>query len=276
MGDRASVKALLAFFTGSRPLRGVFHAAGVLDDGILSGLTPQRLEAVYRPKVNGAWHLHNSTKSLDLDFFVVCSSLSGIIGNPGQANYAAANTFLDALAHGRRSSGLPGTAVSFGLWAGSEGMGARLGEAARTRFAEEGLSTLEPTKGLELIEQVVSQKCPHAVAAAYNFDKLKIHLLEDLCSVPPFFRTLLGNSSNTVSRQRSPSPKSKAHEVSHNSSLRTRLAAADRGQHEQIVLDAVRGKVARVLGFTSMEDVDVDQPLPDIDVDSLTAIVTKS
>ena len=116
VADRDAVAALMAQLPAQYPLRGVFHAAGVLDDGLIASLTPERVDAVLRAKVDGAWNLHELTQDLDLSAFVMFSSMAGIVGTPGQANYAAANSFLDGLAAYRRAHGLPGLSVAWGLW----------------------------------------------------------------------------------------------------------------------------------------------------------------
>ncbi|MFD0661020.1 SDR family NAD(P)-dependent oxidoreductase [Thermocatellispora tengchongensis] len=116
VADRAALAQVIAAVPSHTPLRGVVHAAGVLDDGVITSLTPAALEAVMRPKVDGAWHLHELTRGLDLNLFVLFSSIAGIWGNPGQGAYAAANTFLDALAAHRRRAGLPATSLAWGLW----------------------------------------------------------------------------------------------------------------------------------------------------------------
>ncbi|KXJ93604.1 polyketide synthase [Microdochium bolleyi] len=267
MGDRTSVREMMAFFSNLRPLRGVFHAAGALDDGVLTSLTDLRLESVYRPKVDGAWHLHSMTKDMDLDFFIMCSSLSGIIGNAGQANYAAANTFLDALAHMRRACGLPGTAVSLGLWDG-QGMRSRLDEHTLDRYAESGMNTLSAEVGLDLFEQVAQdEKCAHVIAAAYNLDKLQSHYQNEAGGIPALFQSLM---------QIKPVFTEADTKGGSASGLRARLSQADKTHQIQVMLDTVRQELAKVLGFASKAELDVSLPLPEIGVDSLTAIVIRN
>ena len=116
VADRDAVAGLLAQLPAQYPLRGVFHAAGILDDGLIASLTPERVDAVLRAKVDGAWNLHELTRDLDLSAFVMFSSMAGIVGSAGQANYAAANSFLDGLAAYRRAHGLPGLSMAWGLW----------------------------------------------------------------------------------------------------------------------------------------------------------------
>jgi acyl transferase domain-containing protein/acyl carrier protein len=134
------------------PLRGVVHAAGVLDDGILTNLTAERCVQVLGPKVRGGWELHTRTQSLPLDFFVCFSSMASLLGSPGQGNYAAANAFLDALAQHRRARGLPGVSINWGPWAGA-GMAAKL----HSRLRAHGEGMLEPAVALRLFTHVLAR-----------------------------------------------------------------------------------------------------------------------
>ena len=142
VGDRAVVQALVAGVGVAHPLTGVVHAAGVLDDGVISALDRGRLDTVLRAKADAAWYLHEATRSCELAAFVLFSSAAGVVGAPGQANYAAANAFLDALAAHRQALGLPALAIGWGLWARESGLTAGMGTAGRARMARAGVRAL--------------------------------------------------------------------------------------------------------------------------------------
>ncbi|NBH10003.1 beta-ketoacyl reductase, partial [Amycolatopsis sp. SID8362] len=148
LGDRAAVEALVA----GVPLDAVIHTAGVVDDGVLGSLTPERFATVLRSKADSAWHLHELTRGHGLSAFVTFSSVSGLFGGPGQANYAAANSFLDALAQHRRALGLPGLSLAWGAWAEPTGMTSGLTDADRQRMVRSGMPPLSTEQGLALFD----------------------------------------------------------------------------------------------------------------------------
>ncbi|HWM02389.1 MAG TPA: SDR family NAD(P)-dependent oxidoreductase [Actinophytocola sp.] len=167
--DRDALAAVLADLErdGVR-VGGVVHAAGVLDDGVLSSLTPDKLDRVLAPKVDAALNLHELTAPLDLSAFVAFSSLAGTLGAAGQAGYAAGNAFLDGLMEHRRSLGLPGVSIVWGLWAGDGGMGASLTDADTARMARTGVAPLTVEQGLRLLDAAVRLNTPVAVAARWT------------------------------------------------------------------------------------------------------------
>ncbi|WP_078959004.1 type I polyketide synthase [Streptomyces sp. NRRL S-4] len=260
--DRDDVAAVMALFDDERPLRGVVHAAGVLDDGALTDLTPERFDAVFLPKVDGLWNLHELTQDRELDFFVMFSSIASVMGAPGQGNYAAANAFMDALAHLRRAKGLPATSVAFGPWDG-EGMAAGLSEFDRARFAQLGLDRLAPDEGLELLELAVRSGRALTMSAALDLNRVQ-HYFENRGGIPPLFRALL--SSNAGNRSR----------AGGGTDLRKLLGEATPEKYPAVVLSVVREEVAKTLGFASPEAVDVGVPLQDIGIDSLTAVLMRN
>ena len=168
VSDRDAVGSVLSGIAADRPLTGVFHLAATLDDGIVPALTAERLERVLRPKLDGACHLHELTADLDLAAFVLFSSVAGL-GSAGQANYAAANVFLDALAAERRHRGLAGQSLMWGLWEQrGAGMTAHLGRAELLRMRRQGVQPLSLELGLELLD--AAQSLPEAVVMPIRLD----------------------------------------------------------------------------------------------------------
>ncbi|MFD7559466.1 SDR family NAD(P)-dependent oxidoreductase, partial [Streptomyces sp. NPDC059835] len=162
--DRAALAELLAGVPADRPLTSVVHTAGVLDDGVLTGLTPERFDTVLRPKADAVWNLHELTRDADLDSFVVFSSIAASLGTAGQANYAAANAFLDAFAHQRRAAGLPALSLAWGLWGGDgAGMAEELGAADRARLARSGLAPMAAEQGLALLDEALAARSQAAL-----------------------------------------------------------------------------------------------------------------
>ena len=257
IADPASIQSIMAMFNTDRPLRGVVHAAGVSDSGVLSAMTPERCATTLRPKVHGAWLLHQATLDMDLDVFMMFSSISGLLGMQGLANYAAANTFLDALAHSRRAQGLPATSVAYGTW-GGDGMASRLTRTTRSHLTQFGLDPLEPAEALELLRQAVVNTRALTVAAALDLKRLQTYY-EDRGGLPPLLHSLVDQSQNSPKR-------------AWGWDLSEALSEAEPGQHSGIMLKMVREVVAKALGFSRPFDVDIDCPLQEIGIDSLTAI----
>ncbi|EUC43582.1 hypothetical protein COCMIDRAFT_7015 [Bipolaris oryzae ATCC 44560] len=263
IADRQSVQQLMAMFDDNKtPLRGVVHAAGAQDNGVLRALTPQRCATVFAPKVDGAWHLHQLTQHLSLDFFVMFSSISGVLSMSGLANYAAANTFLDALAYLRHAQGLPATSVAYGPWEG-DGMAANIIGPTRARLAQSGLDMLAPEDGLELLGYAVRSHRTLTVAAALDQPRLK-KCHRERGDNPPFLRSILSGGN--------------AEEQPLNSGyhLRKELLLADLEQRPQLMLAMLQETVAKALGFKKPSDVHVDKPLQDIGIDSLTAVLIRN
>jgi len=242
------VETLLATLEATMPpVRGVIHAAGVLDDGVLADLTPQRLERVLAPKTWGAWHLHRATRTMPLDFFVLFSSVAGLLGSAGQANYAAANAGLDALAAWRQAHGLPALALDWGPW--QTGMGAGLNPAFVQRLAEEGLSLLEPEEGLDVLEGLLGEG---GQAAVLSVDWKRL-LQQGQGPVGALVRDLLPPEVVAVRQAAAQADASLA------------------GASPERLRDLVHRHTARALGLETRE-VPLDRPLREAGLDSLMAL----
>ncbi|WP_425435738.1 SDR family NAD(P)-dependent oxidoreductase [Lentzea kentuckyensis] len=251
--DAADADALarcLAAVPAEHPLTAVIHAAGVLDDGVLTALTPERLGALLRPKATAAWNLHELTG--DLAAFVLFSSAAGITGNPGQAGYAAANTFLDALAHHRVARGLPATSLAWGMWAPGGGMAGQLSAADLARLGRGGVVPMTTGEGLAMFDAAVGLGRPLVLPA-----KLDVAALRSAGPVPAPLRGL-------VPRRRATS--------SDVDGLAERLAGLTKPEQRALLLTVVRTHVAEVLAHPGVDAVDPDQAFGDAGFDSLTAV----
>ena len=258
VSERGQVKRLLQRIDGEHPLSAVVHAAGVLDDGLLDGLTPERLRSVWAPKVAGAWHLHELTEGLDLRAFVLFSSVAGTLGGAGQAAYAAANATLDALASHRRAQGLSATSLAWGPWA-QAGMSRRLSERDRERMARAGIRALAPEQGLELLDAALELDRATLLPVGLDIGALRTaareqrmpRLLSELVSAPSARRAGPARGRGSLAR---------------------RLAALAEDERERAVLELVREHAAAVLGHASARAVASEQAFKDLGLDSLAAV----
>ncbi|MET8680985.1 type I polyketide synthase, partial [Streptomyces sp. NPDC004647] len=255
VADRDACRALLDRVPHEHPLTGVVHTAGVLDDGTVESLTPDRLDAVLRPKADAAWHLHELTADKDLSAFVLFSSLSGVLGSAGQANYAAANAFLDALAQHRSANGLPAVSLDWGLWEDGGGMAGRLGEADRDRMRRTGVVPMAAEEALALLDSALALGLPYVLPTA--FDTAALQGRADSGTLPRLLSGLLPVAGEQEATGESPA------DADHSSS-------APLGPDE--LLDLVLGTVADVLGHDSPDDVNAEEELMDLGIDSLMAV----
>ncbi|MHC3411343.1 type I polyketide synthase [Streptomyces sp. DT17] len=260
--DRPALAELLAGIGPKWPLTGVVHAAGVLDDGVLAALTPERTDTVLRPKVDGAWNLHRLTQDMDLTAFVLFSSVQGLVGGAGQANYAAANTFLDALAHHRGAHGLAAGALAWGPWA-EGGMAEELADADRARFARSGMRPLAPVPGLRLFDEAVALGAPALVPLALDTTGPAARGTEPPRLLRGLFRT--GTARPTVT------PAS-AGGAGPDAGLVRRLTGLDPADQDRALLDLVRAEAAAVLDHDGVATVDADRTFKALGADSLTVI----
>ncbi|MDN3360144.1 type I polyketide synthase, partial [Actinomadura sp. DC4] len=256
LADRSAARSLLAGVPAAHPLTAVIHAAGVLDDGIVPALTTDRLDTVMRPKVDAAWHLHELTKDLPLSRFVLFSSVAGVIGSPGQANYAAANAFLDALAHHRHAEGRPATTLAWGLWREASGMTAHLDQADLARATRSGIAPLTSEQGLSLLDTALADARPALVPTRLAVAALRAQ--GDSALVSPVLRGLVHTAA---------SPGAGAA-----TGWADRLATVLDEERPGLLLDLVRDQMRIVLGHASVAAVDLDRGFLDLGFDSLTAV----
>ncbi|WP_431898202.1 SDR family NAD(P)-dependent oxidoreductase [Micromonospora haikouensis] len=247
--DRAALGVALATVDPDHPLTAVVHTAGVLADRTFTNLTADRLDAVLRPKVDAAWHLHELTAAMDLAAFVLFSSVAGILGTPGQANYAAANTGLDALAHHRSARGLAATSLVWGPWPDAGGM-----TADDQRVRQAALTPLTTEENLGLFDAALSAE--HPVLLALRFDRAALRAA-DRADLPPVLSGLAGAAARRAPQR---------------ASLVQRLQAAGRQQRGRLLLDAVSRHVATVLGHDDGADIAADREFNELGFTSLTAI----
>ncbi|RJO71755.1 SDR family NAD(P)-dependent oxidoreductase [Nocardia panacis] len=257
VSDREALAAMLRNLTTRYRVTTVVHAAGVIDDAVISELDASRIEMVFRPKASAAWHLHQLTMELELEKFVLFSAAAGTIGSVGQANYAAANAFLDGLACHRRDIGLPAISLAWGLWDDRSGMTAHLTGVDRERISRQGITGLSNAHGLALFDASLSYDRPCLVPAGIDAAKLG-----DVATLSPVFRSLTAKRLNSNASQEQPNPdRSSAHE------LRVKTGR----ERERAVHDLLVANIAAVIGRPG-ESIDSDAPFREIGLDSLMAI----
>ncbi|WP_433228390.1 SDR family NAD(P)-dependent oxidoreductase [Micromonospora sp. CA-248260] len=258
VADRDALAALLADIPAAHPLTAVFHTAGVLDDGLFTALTTAQFDTVLAAKVDAAWHLHELTAHRDLSAFVLFSSFAGLLGTPGQANYAAANGFLDGLAALRRAAGLPAVSLAWGLWAQASGMTGHLSETDLARMAREGLRPLEAGEGMSLLDDSLAAGLPVVAPTKLGLPALRAQ--GD--ALPALLRGLVTRTS----RRQTATGQATA------GTLADRLAPLTEADRTTALTDLVRAQVTAVLGHGGDGVVDPDRAFRDLGFDSLTAL----
>ncbi|HEX8742890.1 MAG TPA: SDR family NAD(P)-dependent oxidoreductase, partial [Thermoleophilaceae bacterium] len=253
VADRAQVEELLAEATAENPLGAVVHAAGVLDDAVVTSLDRDRLDRVLRAKLDGAEHLHELTRDLELDAFVLFSSVAATLGSAGQANYGAANAGLDALAAHRRAHGLPATSIAWGLWEPASAMTGHLDERARART---GVLPISAGDGLRLLDRALVHDEPHVVAAALDGARLRADARGG--AIAPVLRSLVKVSARRRGEERG--------------RFAARLASSPPHRRRAIATELVRTHVAGVLGYDGPEAIDPERTFEDLGFDSLSAV----
>ncbi|WTX22516.1 SDR family NAD(P)-dependent oxidoreductase [Streptomyces sp. NBC_00656] len=257
MSDRSAVADLVGGVGAG--LVGVVHAAGAGDNGLVGSMDVARLDRVLGAKADGAWYLHELTRERDLAFFVMFSSAGGSVLAAGQANYAAANVFLDGLAVHRRAEGLPATSLAYGLWDVATGLTETIDDDVRL-MAARGLPALAPADALRLFDAGLRSKLPALVPIAVDVPTLKAKP----GALHPLLRDMVPTGAGPVVRNRTRSADPAA--------LVTRLAGLGAEDRERALLDLVRGHAAAVLGHSGAEAVPAERGFLDIGFDSLTAL----
>ncbi|WP_201302104.1 type I polyketide synthase, partial [Streptomyces tendae] len=266
--DAADHDALAQVLDG-RELTAVIHAAGVVDDGVLEALDASRLDTVLRPKMDAAWNLHELTRDLNLTAFVLFSSAAGVLGNAGQANYAAANVFLDALAQTRRTENLPGLSLAWGLWNDDSAMTAGLTEADVRRLSRSGAGALSADEGLALLDTAATA-AHHGLLIPVRLDLAALRTADAAPErVPQILRGLLPTPARSRRRAAGGAATGAAADGGELASTLAPLDAPARAAH---VLNLIRSAVATVLGHASPDVVEPEKSFRDLGFDSLTAV----
>jgi polyketide synthase 12 len=253
VSDRAALKELLASVAEEHPVSLVIHTAGVLDDGTIESLDGERLARVMAPKVDAAVNLHELAGEAELILF---SSAAATVGSPGQSNYAAANSFLDALACHRHAKGLPGVSMAWGAWDQATGMTGELSDADRARLRRAGIVALSTELGLELFDLARDRDEPLLLPVRLDMGPLRAQAKAGM--LPAILHGLVRMPVRRVSDAKG--------------SLARRLAEAPESDWDAIISELVRGHVAGVLGHASADAIEPQRAFKDLGFDSLAAV----
>ncbi|NGO67240.1 acyltransferase domain-containing protein [Streptomyces sp. SB3404] len=253
VSDRDEVRRTLAGIPDDHPLTAVFHLAGALADTVVESLTPEDLTTALRPKADAAWILHELTREVPLSAFVLFSSAAGVLGGPGQANYAAANTALDALAAHRRETGLPAQSLAWGLWEPPTGMNEHVTAEGRAQIGRTGVDALSVSEGLALLDWSLALDEPLLVPIRLNTAAMRG------LPAPPLFEDILGGRRS----ERAAAP---------DQQWRERLGAAPESDRGRLAGELVAATAAAVLGYDRSAELPADKDFLELGFDSLTAI----
>ena len=246
-------------------LKGIIHAAGVLDDGTIQQMNWERFTKVMSPKVIGTWHLHKLTQNLPLDFFVCFSSIASLIGSPGQGNYAAANAFMDALAGYRRSIGLSGLAINWGAWA-SGGMAARLAVEHQNRIHSSGVTEIAPKQGMYALDLLLANQ---SAMARVGVIPVQWTILAEHWS---------GIKKSSLLREllQKEEPEHDTLEQKVKAEILAKLETVSLEERQEILTEHIRGQVAQVLDLSSSQLPEVNLGFMEMGMDSLMAVELKN
>lgn len=235
------------------PIRGVIHAAGILDDGLLKSLTWESFQSVLQPKIRGAWNLHEATKTYPLDWFVCFSSIVSVFGAPGQSNYAAANGFMDNLMNHRRHLGLPGLSINWSVW-DEVGMASRMTRQQQARLSQQGLRAIAPNQGLKILKQLLQQQAEQTIVFPVDW---------------PTFLSQQPANQFWQRLQLKPHKKNKPGLIS---SFLQKLATLPKAEQHDALQQHIRLQISKILGYSDPEDIDTQEKFADLGMDSLMAV----
>ena len=259
---RSQLRAVLGKVDKRYPLRGVIHSVGVLDDVALLQQSWERFEKVLAPKMQGAWHLHQLTKEMPLDFFVLFSSAASLLGNRGQANHAAANAFLDAFVHYRRTQGLAALSINWGAWS-EVGAAAELVKSGHA--AARGYGAISPHQGIDAFAHLLGHapRVPQVGVIPIHWAKFLHHNT----TTSPFYQAFKQFARSVTSDSAPQYPKSTL-----SVDIRRKLAEATESERHALLMQYLRATTAHVLGLDSSLEIDPHQGLVEMGLDSLMAI----
>ncbi|HEY1973791.1 MAG TPA: acyltransferase domain-containing protein, partial [Pseudonocardia sp.] len=261
--DRAATAGILAESAARHPLTGVVHAAGIIDDGVISSLTAERVEAVMRPKTDPAWILHQLTQGYDLDLFILFSSAAATFGGPGQGNYTAGNAFLDGLAAHRRALGLSAMSLAWGAWVTGSGIGRNMSQGLLDRATGSGAAELGAEEGLVLFDLALSRD--EALLVPFRLDVAALRAAAARGGpIPPLLHELAGPIRPGVA--------SAANSGAGSGLLHQQLARVSAVERDRILIQLVRTQVAAVLGHGSPDVIEPSRAFAELGFDSLTAV----
>ncbi|MFX0581373.1 type I polyketide synthase, partial [Nocardia nepalensis] len=262
VADREAATRLFTDVLGQcPPLSAVIHAAGVLDDAVITSLTPERVDTVLRAKVDAAWNLHELTAEMPLSAFVVFSSMAGTIGTPGQGNYAAANVFLDALAVHRRAGGLPGMSLAWGQWAQSSAMTGHLSDRDLARLKRTGMVPMSVEEAVALFDAALVADHPAVATARLDYRMLRDRTVAAF--LPPLFGVLAGTPRRRTVETSTAAARSE---------LAQRLHGLSSDEQRRLLTELVCTQASIALGYTDTAGIDARQAFKDLGFDSLTAV----
>ena len=254
--DITDYDAVADIFSNEKPeIKGIIHAAGSLDDGLLKTLSWERFQAVLQPKITGAWNLHLATKEQSLDWFVCFSSIVSVFGAAGQSNYAAANAFMDNLMSYRRNLGLPGLSINWSIW-DEVGMATGLTSRQQEKLSQQGLNAIAPQQGLKVLKQLLQQQATQTIVFPVDWDTFLRQQPNN-----PFFERL--------------QPQTETKPVLTSSFLQQLASVPKDKQHHMLRLH-IQEQIAKVLGFSDPEDIDTQEKFADLGMDSLMAVEFKN